>query len=110
VDGTLHWSLVDVGPAEPASGLDPNELRIVGRASSVRAEGYLAATIVRADLVAGVSRSHIDWLHTGDRGFVRRSTTRVNLRSAVACFPSPQTRELLVVCRDGVVVRVPMPG
>jgi tetratricopeptide (TPR) repeat protein len=118
--GTLHWSVVDVGQQASADSLlestplgdadhDPQMLQIPARLSSVRPEGYLAATLIRAGHVAGVSRSHIDWLRAGSKEFKRWATTEVTLPGAVACFPSYSTRELIVVCRDGVVVRVPIP-
>jgi hypothetical protein len=38
------------------------------------------------------------------------STTPIALPRTVACFPSPVTNELIVVCADGFVVRVPVPA
>lgn len=75
-----------------------------------REGGFLAAAIVREGLVAGVTRSRVEWLLHGARRFLPWRTTEVSIPSAVACFPCPQTRELVVVCKDGAVVSVPIPG
>jgi tetratricopeptide (TPR) repeat protein len=99
--GCLHYSQISF------SGLDP-QVNVTNTA--VRPEGYLATTIVGPGEVAGVSRSHIDWLRAGKREFTRKSTTMVALRSAIACFVSFRTSELLVVCAEGEVARVPFPA
>jgi hypothetical protein len=74
-----------------------------------RGEGYLAATVVRPGLVAAVGPARIDWLGVGGAGFKLLGTTRAELGSALACFASQPTRELVVVCLDGGVVVVPVP-
>jgi hypothetical protein len=109
VHGTLHWSRLDVRTEGADAGRDLGEVKVLAHGSSVRAEGYLAATVIRSGQIAGVSRSHIDWLRADSQGLTRWYTTQMNLRTAIACFPITRTRELVVVCRDGVVVRVPMP-
>jgi tetratricopeptide (TPR) repeat protein len=100
-NGSVCWSALRFGGDERGV-----------RATNVqpRAEGYLAATLLRPGFVAGVARGSIDWLRCGPKQFTRHSATKVVLPSAVACFPSHPTHELLVVCRDGVVVRVPAPN
>jgi hypothetical protein len=98
----LHWSLLDAGRDGP-------QIKILAHNSSVRAEGYLAATLLRPGHVAGVSRSHIDWLRGGSKEFACWSVTEAALARSVACFPSYRTGELVIVCSDGVVVRVPIP-
>jgi hypothetical protein len=98
-EGSLHWSRIDChAPSLPAQ-----------TNVAARPEGYLAAAIVRSGLVAGVSRSRIDWLRCGTKNFTTLSTTRVAMSGAVACFPSHATQEVIVVCRDGTLVRVPVP-
>jgi hypothetical protein len=107
--GTLHWSLLDVGRAQAADEVQ-SEIRMLAHNSAVRPEGYRAATLLGPGQVAGVSRSHIDWLRAGSREIAHRSVTKVDLHTAVACFPSYGTRELIVVCSDGEVVRVAIPS
>jgi tetratricopeptide (TPR) repeat protein len=99
-NGSVYWSALNLVASER-----PRVTNV-----SVRAEGYLAATLVRSRFVAGVARRSIDWLRCGPKQFTLHSATKVFLPSAVACFPSHPTHELLVVCRDGVVVRVPAPN
>jgi hypothetical protein len=98
--GTLYWSTLKIGR---------ERVEIVGTRASTGEEGYLAGTIVQSRLVAGVTRSTIHWLFPATGGLVARSTTRVALPGAVACFPSHATHELIVVCRDGQLARVPVP-
>jgi hypothetical protein len=100
-NGTVYWSALQLGVQQQ---------RVRATNVEVRAEGYLAATLLRPGFVAGVARTSIDWLRSGPDYFTRHSTTRVFLPSAVACCPSYPTHELLVVCQDGVVVRVPAPS
>jgi tetratricopeptide (TPR) repeat protein len=101
-NGSVYWSALHLGDLEQRGAYATNV--------SVRAEGYLAAALLRPGFVAGVARRSIDWLRCGPKQFTLHSATKVFLPSAVACFPSHITRELLVVCRDGVVVRVPAPN
>jgi len=99
-NGTIHWSHVY---------LKPGGFKIVSTQAAVRAEGYQATAIVRPGLVAGVSRSHIDWLRAGRNTLTPESTLMASLPHAVACFPCALTNELVVVCQDGFVARVPVP-
>jgi tetratricopeptide (TPR) repeat protein len=71
--------------------------------------GYRAATIVRHGLVAGVATSRIEWLRCGNSKFHLWRSTDLDLSSAVACFAARQTDELIVICKDGMIVRVPIP-
>jgi hypothetical protein len=71
--------------------------------------GYLAATRSGTNTVVAVSRSRIDWLTcTADRVSVVHELS-LPLPSAVACFPSSESQEILVVCSDGFVARVAAP-
>jgi hypothetical protein len=99
-NGTVYWSRLRTEP--------PLEVEMTNVA--VRPDSYLAATLVRSGLVAAVARSSIDWLGAGSGDFRRHTSTKVFLPTAVACFPSDATHELIVVCKDGVVVRVPVPA
>jgi tetratricopeptide (TPR) repeat protein len=100
--GIVYWSKLHVGP---------DDLKVVATNVSVRAEGYLAACLVRPGFVAGVSRAHVDWLRSGGKNFslAAGAPTRIPLPTALACFPSHATNELIVICRDGAIVRIPIP-
>jgi hypothetical protein len=99
--GTLHWAAFHRGDGR----LD---LLATGVATEDEG-GYLAATLVRPRLVAGVTRSRIDWLRAGPNRFMLRASTRVALPTAIACVASLQAGELIVICADGLIARVPIP-
>jgi hypothetical protein len=96
-EGVLHWLSVRV------TGTDPAVL-----AHHVSAEErYRCAALVHPGRVAGVHRGGVAWLACGERRFVWRGHSAVDLPDAVACFASALPGELLVVCAEGDVVRVP---
>jgi hypothetical protein len=72
------------------------------------AERYLAACLVGPRSLAAVYRSGVDWLRAGAK-LAPRGRTAAVLPSAVACFYSPPTNELLIVGADGELTRVPVP-
>jgi tetratricopeptide (TPR) repeat protein len=98
--GTLYWSSLALGAGR---------LAVSATNASAREEPYLAAAIVHAALVAGVTRSGIDWLRCGRDRFSLVAREELPLTSAIACFPSPATNELIVVCDDGSVLPVVVP-
>jgi tetratricopeptide (TPR) repeat protein len=99
-DDSIHWSELDCrDPAKP----------VVSGGASTQAS-YRAAALVRPGLIAGVHERGVDWLHVNHHQLLPRSATLVTLEDAVACATSPPTRELLVICRDASVVRVPLPS
>ena len=103
--GTLHWAAFHFGDGN----LDLVAANVATNETGYLETGYLAATIVRPGLVAGVTRSRIDWFRSGASKFTLRSSTDMAIPSTVACFPSRRTSELIVVCRDGFISRVPIP-
>jgi hypothetical protein len=81
------------------------------RARTMPAQGpYLVAVPTSAGRVAGVRASGIDWLRREGTRLVPWSLTSANLAGAVFAALSPLPSELLVVCGDGELVRVPMPS
>jgi hypothetical protein len=99
-DGAACWSLL----AFTSEGLR-------NQATHVSSEtGYRAATLVRSGLVAAVGPARIDWLRVGGRSFTLWTCTWLAAPQCIACFASHPTNELLVVCADGQLVRVPVPG
>ena len=71
--------------------------------------GYLAAARSGTYGVVAIARERIDWLNASAERFSVARTVNVGLRSAVACFSSPLTHEVLVVCADGFIARVLTP-
>ena len=69
---------------------------------------YVGEAHSGTNTVVAVSRSGIDWLSFhGDR-FRLSHKEECSLPSAVACFATP-TRDALVVCSRGLLIRVPPP-
>lgn len=124
VNGALNWSLVRLpgvssqahrseGNLNHLSAWMPGQHEMMECMASCTAapeDGYLAAAIVRSGLVAGVRKTSIHWLRAGPKSFAPWALTRVAIPSAIACFPCHPTNELVVVCRDGGVVRVDIPA
>jgi hypothetical protein len=101
--GALHWSHLDLGRSEA-------EIRIPAHNGWARVEGFLATTLLQPGRLAAVSRSAIYWVRAGSKEFSTWATTRGDFSRAIACFSSYRTRELIVICSDGVALRVPVPG
>jgi hypothetical protein len=81
---------------------------LASRMHTTEAGGYLGAAHAGTNTVVAVSRAGIDWLSFhGDR-FRLSHKEECALPSAVACFAT-QSREALVVCSRGLVIRVPPP-
>ncbi|MBV8381466.1 MAG: tetratricopeptide repeat protein [Planctomycetaceae bacterium] len=98
--GSLHWAAFHVVDGD---------LDLVASNVATDETGYLAATLVRPGVVAGVTRSRVDWFRSGASRFTLRTRNHQAIPSAVACFPSGRTGELIVVCGDGFISRVPIP-
>jgi hypothetical protein len=98
--GAVYWSLIHFG--------DHGKAKTLATAVS-RGEVYVATALVRPGLVAAVGRSRVDWLRAGANGFAVVGRTPASIFRVVACFPSFLTGEVIVVCADGFVVRVPVP-
>jgi hypothetical protein len=99
-DGNVCWSLIQF----------KDDGQPVTRMSNVsRSSKYQAAALVRPALVAAVGTYRIDWLRGSFTGFAYSAASHVAVEAVVACFASHETRELLVVSREGVVMRVPVP-
>jgi len=100
-DDSVHWTEIDYSdPAHP----------VLGGGASTLQKGYRAATLVRSGLIAGVYDRGVDWLRRQQHRLLPNSATLIRLEDAIACAVSPPTRELLVICRDSSVVRVPLPS
>ncbi len=99
-DGRLLWSRLLVE--------DANRLELQTSAIS-KTEGYLGATQISPQRLAAIHEGGIDWLYVHRRRLEVVSSTAINLGGACGCFFSPPTGELLIVCRDGYLVRVGTP-
>lgn len=103
--GVFNWRRLFVPPGGPVQ-IEGSGYR-QGYPSGTR--GYLAAALVRSQFAAAVSACGVDWLRSDGKQVKVVATTRVDLPGAVACFYSPPTNELLVVCQNGHLARVPVP-
>jgi tetratricopeptide (TPR) repeat protein len=99
IGGYIYWSRLCV------SG------RTVEAAAAAvsKTHGYLAAALVVPKQIVAIREGGIDFLRINGRQLQVASTTEINLSGAVGCFFSPTTSEVLVVCRDGYLVRVSVP-
>jgi hypothetical protein len=70
--------------------------------------GFRAACLVRPGDVAGVTAGSMRWFRATRTSLMLRATNRAELAGAIACFPSPQSGEVLVLCAGGDVARVPV--
>ncbi len=82
----------------------------VGSAATDGKPPYLAAALLRPGLVAAVTANAIVRLRREGSNFRILARTDVALAWPVACFAHHGTRELIVVCSDGTLVRVPIAG
>ena len=88
---------------------DDGYLELVAERVASTPGGYLAAARAGTNGVVAIAPRRIDWLDASGERFTLLQTVNVDLRSAVACFNSPSTREVLVVCSDGFIARVVTP-
>lgn len=98
--GTLHWASLRS---------EDGRLDLVALNSSAREGGYLAGCLLGSRTVAGITDTHIEWLRCGADRFTLNSATDLKLATAVACFASARTGELLVVRSEGRIARVRVP-
>jgi tetratricopeptide (TPR) repeat protein len=100
--GTLFWAAFDASD---------DCLQLIGMNTAIDPEqgGYLATAVVAPQLVAGVTRTRIDWLRSGNSRFTLRRSTRLTCPNAVACTASRQAGALVVIGADGRIAWVPIP-
>jgi hypothetical protein len=75
--------------------------------------GFRAVCVWRAGQVVGVTATNrVVWLKSRSGRFAEwASPVEVTTPArAVACFPSRQTTEILIVLEDGSLARIPVPG
>jgi tetratricopeptide (TPR) repeat protein len=75
--------------------------------------GYLAAAIVKSDLVVGVRKDRIEWLRCSWPGartgeFSKRAETQIVFPTPVACYPHYKSQELILISSEGTIARVPI--
>jgi tetratricopeptide (TPR) repeat protein len=99
--GTLHWA---------ALRAEEGRLDLVASNSAAREGGYLAVALARSGLVAAVTDAHVEWLRCGADKFTLAYRSEASVPSAVACFYTRTTGELIIICADGFVGRVPLPA
>ncbi|MDR3636277.1 MAG: tetratricopeptide repeat protein [Isosphaeraceae bacterium] len=99
---SLYWSEVVRSP-----GVAPSFQTI---SPPTPTGGFQAATLLPTGHLAGLSRTSVTWFRRGAGKAEIIDTHQVALPSAIACFASHPTRELIVVCRDGFIARVSYPS
>jgi len=99
VDGHIAWSRLYV---------EGTRVEAVASATS-KTHGYLAAALAVPKQIVAVREGGIDFLRIQGRQLLVHATTEINLSGAIGCFFSPPTSEVLIVCRDGYLVRVSVP-
>lgn len=98
-EGALHWSRLFY---------ENDRLTETSRNTAAPDDGYRAVAILRPGLVAGVTRTSVNWLRAGQRFIqVARDSVRTD-NPVIAAFSSRPTQELLLVCSDGVIERLPV--
>jgi tetratricopeptide (TPR) repeat protein len=103
VDGSLKWTKLHINGWHLEN--------VASFSSKLVDDGYRAATIIGRGLLAAVAQTRIHWFRTGTASRMEKTgETPADLTHAVACFASLSTGELLVVCSDGELVRVPLPS
>ncbi len=101
LSGTIYRSVFEwCGPV----------LDLVMTNRSAADEVYLASTLLRPGLVAGVTSQSVHWLRAISNRFSHLSTTEVSIPSAIACAVSRRTGELIVVSQEGWIERVNLPS
>jgi tetratricopeptide (TPR) repeat protein len=98
--GNAHWARLN---------LAEEGFQMLATNVQTRAGGYLAAALVRSGLIAAVSPTRIEWLRGGAERFTLVAASESAIPSAVACAGSRRTGELIVVCGDGYIARIPSP-
>jgi hypothetical protein len=102
--GDAYSSVIDAAPR--AEGTVVTTKRLGDRSS------YRLAAMLGSRRIAAVRRDGVDWFRItepNDSPVLFPRSQIISLGDAVACFSSPRTNELLVVCADGQIVRVPVP-
>jgi tetratricopeptide (TPR) repeat protein len=102
-NATLYWTEVTREPRE----LRTRTLAFVARF------GFRAVCVWRAGQVVGVTATNrVVWLKSRSGRFAEwASPVEITTPArAVACFPSRQTTEILIVLEDGSLARIPVPG
>jgi tetratricopeptide (TPR) repeat protein len=99
-NGNVHWASLN---------LAEGGVHLLATNVQARERSYLAAALVRPGLVAAVSPTRIEWLRGGAERFTLLALTETAIPSVVACAGSRRTGELIIVCGDGFIARIPSP-
>jgi hypothetical protein len=90
---------------------NPSTARLKFQEQSIASADFRATALLGPARLAGVTATGVQWLQVGGTAGVQvTGQTPAHLEDAIACFASPLTGELLVVCAEGDVVRVAIPA
>jgi hypothetical protein len=99
-DGVVHRSVLT---------FHKGDLLQIATQSASDAEPFRAVTFTRPGTLAAVAPTGVHWFQAGTKGLRAKSVTNASLPTALACFPHFGRHELIVVCSEGNLVRVPFP-
>jgi hypothetical protein len=85
-------------------------LDTIRRATMSLAQPCLAATLVRPGLVVAVTARAVYWFRVVGEAFAQTNSVAESFPTAVACFPHHRGNELIIVCGDGTIARLPAPA
>src|SRR4029079_11841809 len=95
--GNIHVTTIEAA--------DRHDVRVSSK-SWKQPHRYRAVAWLRSGLLAGAHDHGLDLIQTPSGLF--SAVVRVPLPGALACFHNPPGAEVLVICADGTLVRVPV--
>lgn len=108
VTGPLRIEVAGIGPGGVLRWFDIEFLadRIVNTVSRFSPGPFRAATLVRNGVIAAITEDAIVWLRVSENGIQEHLRQRLALSDVIACYPSRETQELVLVTGNGTVARL----
>jgi tetratricopeptide (TPR) repeat protein len=98
-EGALVWASFEFADGTPIDRITPPP---DGTAR------YVATAVPSPGLVIGVTENEVRYLRAGRAGLTLQIARTIDLRNVVACFAHAPSREILLVCADGKIGRLPL--
>lgn len=98
-EGGLVWASFEFADGTPIDRITPPP------DGTVR---YIAAAVPSPGLVIGVTDDEARFLRAGRAGLTLEMARGIDLSNVVACFAHARSREILLVCADGKIGRLPL--